>query len=181
MPSDKIKSKDLSYESTLPPLLQRLHDQKAGYGDQDRHERPIARPKRAKAHEDEDEPTVIDESGETVSKEELAKMTSAGGQNDQAEPLQEGGNVTGSVTNKDEALVSGALPDSGTSHQDQKLTDGTATKKRKVAKVIGGADPEDDETAPKGERDDSTVIQAKKRTKKKAKPVKLGFGEDDDG
>jgi hypothetical protein len=185
MPSDKIKSKDLSYESSLPPFLQRLHAQKAGLGDQDRHERPIARPKRVKAHEDEDEPTVVDESGETVSKEDFEKMTSAAGQDGQAEPLKEGGNVKGTLKGGDEALVSGALPDASTSHKtDQKVTDGTTTKKRKVAKVVGDDDGKDDETtgdATDGKKDESTVKHAVKRIKKKAKPIKLAFDDGDDG
>ena len=74
MPEGKIKAKDLQYDNSLPPFLQRLHAQNAGRGDQDRHERPLARPKRAKDHDEDDEPTVVDEAGETVSKAELEKI-----------------------------------------------------------------------------------------------------------
>ena len=77
MPEGKIKAKDLQYDNSLPPFLQKLHAQNAGIGDQDRHERPLARPQRARTHDEDDEPTVVDEAGETVSKAELEKMASA--------------------------------------------------------------------------------------------------------
>ena len=75
MSGDKIKSKDLSYDSSLPPFLQRLRDQNSGR-DTDRHEREIARPKGKKdaQAEEDDGPTVVDDSGETVTKEQITSM-----------------------------------------------------------------------------------------------------------
>lgn len=177
MPSDKIKYKDLSYDSSLPPFLQRLHAQKAGLGDSDRHERPIARPKRAKAHEEEDEPTVVDESGETVTKAEFDKMTA----NLASDGQKDSGHITGKLEADDEAMVSGAIQsDSVAPKQDQKLTDGTATKKRKAAKVIGEDEAregkEDDDPVKDG--DDSAVKKVSKKAKKKAKPIKLAFDDE---
>jgi hypothetical protein len=169
MPEGKIKSKDLQYDNSLPPFLQKLHAQNAGRGDQDRHERPLARPKRAKAHDDDDEPTVVDETGETVSKAELEKMASAaGGADEDVKTLGE---------ESAEPKASGALQDDA-QRNDQKVTDGTATKKRKVAKVVGEEDESkaNDDVAGAREPGAKKVI---KKAKKKAKPIKLAF--DDDG
>lgn len=180
-PEGKLKSKDLTYDSSLPPFLRRLHAQKGGFGDQDRHERPVARPKRAKAHEEDDEPTVVDESGETVSKADLEKMTAAEGISKVlSEGAEEGGNVTGSLKGEGEAMVSGAIQD-GTAglKSEQKVTDGAAVKKRKIVKVVG----EDEHDRPDDSKDDEGKgTSAKKVAKKgkKAKPIKLAFDEGDE-
>jgi nucleoid-associated protein YgaU len=173
MPEGKIKSKDLSYESTLPPFLQRLHAQKAGRGDVDRHEQLIARPKRSKAHEEEDEPTMVDEAGETISKAELEKLTAP-----------EGGDVDGGDENvktvgeeSAEPKGSGAVQD-GSQRVDQKVTDGTATKKRKAAKVVG--EDQDDAPAQPQVHDESSPKNAVKKAKKKGKPIKLAFNDDEE-
>ena len=172
-PEGKIKSKNLSYESTLPPFLQRLHDQNAGRGDQDRHERQIARPKRAKTHDEDDEPTVVDESGELVSKESLEKMSSATNGD-----VEDGGNVKGSTDVDAEPKASGAIQDDQLERSDQKVTDGTATKKRKAGKVVGeDSIGNGDDT---NEKNDSVTTKAAKKIKKKAKPIKLAFHNDDD-
>ena len=174
MPEGKIKSKDLSYESTLPPFLQRLHAQKAGRGDLDRHEQPIARPKRAKAHEEEDEPTVVDEAGETISKAELKKLT--GPEDGDVDGGDENGKTAGEESA--ERQGSGAIQD-GSQRVDQKVTDGTATKKRKAAKVVG----EDEDGPAKVESEvqrDSNPTKIIKKAKKKAKPIKLAFNDDDE-
>ncbi|KAK3683115.1 hypothetical protein LTR37_020553 [Vermiconidia calcicola] len=164
MPSSepKIKSKDLSYENTLPPFLQRLHAQKAGLGDQDRHERQIARPKRAKVDDEDDGPTLVDESGEVVSKEQMEKEM-----NDGAD-----GNVNGTLEGDGEPRASGAI---------QELTDGTAMtkkkKKRKLGKVVGDGDAD---TVADEEEGAVKKTTAKKAKKNKSKPIKLAFDDDDE-
>ena len=172
-PDGKIKAKDLSYESTLPPFLQELYDQNAGRGDQDRHERAIARPKRAKTNAEDDGPTVVDESGEMVSKEGLAMMTSNGNGE-----TQEGGNGKTGPDDVVEPKASGAMHENDVQRADQKVTDGTAIKKRKVAKVVG---VEDEEVHCKnGDREeDSATKKAAKKVRKKTKPIKLAFDDDD--
>ena len=170
MPEGKIKAKDLQYDNSLPPFLQRLHAQNAGSGDQDRHEKPIARPKKAKAHDEDDEPTVVDEAGETVSRAELEKMTSAASGEDE--------NVKTVGEEAAEPKASGALPDD-VQRSDQKVTDGTATKKRKVAKVVG----EENEGEANGGADGkqgSSAMKVVKKPKKKAKPIKLAFDDDNE-
>lgn len=174
--SEKIKSKDLNYDKSLPPFLQRLHAQKAGRGDTDRHEQPIARAKRAKNPDDDDDdgPTVIDESGDTVSKEEYERLTKPG-----AAASGDTANVTGDFDPTAEPKASGALPvdDAAESKRaEAKVTDGTAQKKRKVAKVVG-----DDEHGPEPTNDEPAVKKLTKKVKgKKSKPVKLAFDDGDD-
>ncbi|KAM0722114.1 hypothetical protein Q7P37_001555 [Cladosporium fusiforme] len=173
--SGKIKSKDLQYDSSLPPFLQRLRAQNAGYGedgDPDRHERPLARPKKAKNPDEDDGPTVVDESGETVSKEEYEKQLKG-----TAEGEEEGGNVTGELKGDGQPEASGAPPAESASRVEQKITDGTTVKKRKVGKVVGD-DNEDDTKDNTGQK--NTAQKPAKKAKKKAKPIKLAF-EDEEG
>ncbi|KAF7195627.1 hypothetical protein HII31_02945 [Pseudocercospora fuligena] len=171
--SDKIKSKDLSYDSSLPPFLQRLHEQKAGRGDTDRHERPIARAKRTKPADDDDGPTVVDDSGETVSKAQLEEMSK-----EATDEVQDTSSIKGELDPSTEPKASGALPDSnaGPRRTESSVTDGTAQKKRKAAKVIG-----DDEEAGDATEQKSSKKVAAKKAKKKAKPVKLTFEDDEEG
>lgn len=169
MPSDKIKSKDLSYTSDLPPFLQRLHDQKAGRGDTDRHEFQVARPKAKKNADEDDGPTIVDESGENVSKEDFQKLGAA-------ETV--GNGVTGSLESE-EPNSSSALQDGPYEGRKAKenVTDGTATKKRKVGKIVGGDEAEqEDKGSVDGEAGPKKTI---KKATKKAK-VKLAFNDDDE-
>ena len=173
MPQEaKIKSKDLSYEATLPPFLQRLHAQKAGRGDEDRHERPVARPTRVKTADEDDGPTVVDEGGETVSKEELEQLA-------KGESAEESGLVRGESIGDGEPKASGALPngDGDGTRSEQKVTDGTAVKKRKVGKVIG-EDGEEGKGNGGQEVENETPM---KKFKKKGKPIKLAFDDDEGG
>ena len=176
--SDKIKSKDLSYDSSLPPFLRRLHDRSAGRDDTDRHERAIARPKKAKDPNDDDGPIVVDDNGETLSKAEVEKLAA------ETAPKDDAPGVTGDIDPNAEPKVSGALPDgdksvttaaSGASRTDQKVTDGTAQKKRKLGKAIGS-----DQCATELEGEEASTTKVAKKVKKKAKPVKLAFGDDED-
>jgi len=174
MSGGKIKSKDLSYDSSLPPFLQRLRAQNTGYGDDgdpDRHERPLARPKKAKNPDNDDGPTFVDESGETVSKEDYEKQLRG-----DAEGEEDAGNVTGELKGDGKPLASGALPSDSGPRVEHKVTDGTATKKRKVAKVVG----EDNEDSPQtGDVEKDTTQKGPKKPKKKAKPIKLAFDDDE--
>ncbi|KXT12344.1 hypothetical protein AC579_7639 [Pseudocercospora musae] len=169
---DKFMSKDLSYDSSLPPFLQRLHEQKSGRGDADRHERPIARAKRTKNADDDDGPTVVDDSGETLSKAQLEEMSK-----EATNEVQNTSSIKGELDPSTEPKASGALPESngGARRTESSITDGTAQKKRKAAKVIG-----DDEEAGDATEQKSPKQIAAKKAKKKAKP-KLTFEDDEEG
>jgi hypothetical protein len=188
--SGKIKAKDLQYDSTLPPFLQRLHAQKAGRGDTDRHEQQVARPKRAKDTDADDGPTIVDESGEVVSKAEYESITKSGEAAREApgEGVVEGGDVGGSVTGKvaDDAAakVSGALPnEDSTPGNGEQRNSAIGAKKRKAVKVIGDDGAEDEPAKPKG--GDKVKIEKNvkmsSKPKKKAKAIKLAFDDADDG
>lgn len=170
--SEKIKSKDLSYDSTLPPFLQRLQNQNAGRGDTDRHEQQIARPKKSRDPNDDDGPTVVDESGETLSKDEVDKLT-----NPLESGIQDTENVTGDLDPSTEPKASGALPD--TKSSDSTVTDGTASKKRKVAKVVGNEDDGDENPGPENGEGEKGISKVTKKVKKKAKPIRLAFDDEE--
>lgn len=171
--SDKIKSKDLKYDSSLPPFLQRLHDQRGAQGDGDRHERAIARPKKPKEAGDDDEPTVVDERGETLTKKQFDEMT-----NETSAPASDAALVKGELNISAEPMASGALPDdaakSNKQVSDKNITNGTAQKKRKAAKVVG-----DDDVATENGDEKSAIAKTAKKAKKKAK-VKLAFNDDEE-
>lgn len=178
----KIRSKDLSYSTSLPPFLQRLHAQHTGNHtdrDPDRHENPVARPKRVKTGDDDDGPTVVDESGETVSKAELEKLTN--GSNEDTLDGDGAKNVTGAVAEGQEPVGSGAIQagENAAERSDDKVTDGrvVGSKKRKVGKVVG-EDVEEDATEIES-KDQPSAKKFAKKVKKKAKPIKLAF--DDEG
>ena len=175
--SGKIKAKDLSYDNTLPPFLQRLKAQHVGRdGDPDRHERDIARPTRAKDPNDDDGPTVVDESGEVVSKEELEKLSKpeeAEGKGDDREDGTQG-----------KLEADGPLAGEAGRRGEVKATTGLGAKKRKAAKVIGEEDEVPDGTLT-AKPDQKKFTEVKSTTtkpkKKKVKTIKLAFDEGDEG
>ncbi|KAH9829777.1 hypothetical protein Tdes44962_MAKER02255 [Teratosphaeria destructans] len=170
--SGKIKSKDLSYDSTLPPFLQRLHDKNASRGDTDRHERPLARPKRDKDPNEDDGPTVVDESGETLTKDEFERLTKA----EAAREGDVGGAVTGELKRDGRPEASGALPGAEEMKRGvDRVTDGLASKKRKAVKVVGDDAGGDRKIVDAEERGEKVV----KKQKKKAKPIKLAFDDEE--
>jgi len=177
-----LKSKDLAYNAKEPAFLQRIRGIQAGSGiDADRHERPIARPGRlTKSGNDEDDaPTyVVEDSGNTLSKEEyealLAKETQPDG--------EEGKNGTvvdkfadAPVTTKQDAgpAQADAIDEKVAARTKQDVTEvGGAQKKRKAARVVGGA-----EESGEADDKDEDIPKATKKMKKKVKPVKLSFGD----
>jgi len=178
--SSKIKAKDLSYDSALPPFLQRLHDQKAGRGDTDRHERQAARPKRAKDPNDDDGPTMVDESGESVSKEEYERLTKADAE---TEGPASGGVVEGNGQHDAAVAMSGAPLAEDGKKPHFKATTGPATKKRKAAKVVGDHDGDEEPALTATAKGDKVATEKKPaaKPKKKAKAIKLAFDDADEG
>lgn len=156
-----FKAKNLTYESNEPAFLRRLRGEVAG-NDADRHERPIARPKRLQKDDDEDDgPTyVVEESGDTLSKADYEAMLKGD------EPSHDGSAARPYGEDDHVKADSKAEPK-------QKVTEaGQAQKKRKVAKAIGGTG-EDDGAAEPEEQDKGK--KGVKKPKKKAKAVKLSF------
>ncbi|EME48013.1 hypothetical protein DOTSEDRAFT_147130, partial [Dothistroma septosporum NZE10] len=176
--SDKIKSKDLSYDSSLPPFLQRLHDRNAGRGNAHRHETAITRPKKAKDPNEDDGPTIVGDDGETLSKAEVEKFTAETASKDDIP------GVTGDIDPDAEPKVSSALPAEEQSmstaatsvhRTDRKVTDGTAQKKRKLGKAIGDGEG----AAEESKVNEASTTKVTKKVKRKAKPVRLPFDDDE--
>ncbi|THV97523.1 hypothetical protein D6D27_02071 [Aureobasidium pullulans] len=178
-----IKSKDLSYDKSAsqPAFLQRLRDQNSAITASGRQEQPIARAQRAKkaGDDDDDAPTyVVEGSSETLTKAEYEKLTSGDGDVEAGVKSKFGDvkdMVTGELTG-DSPKASGALPeeDDVPVRTSATIDAGKATKKRKVAKVVGGED--EDETSTR----DKTKGESKpKKPKKKGKPIKLSFGDEE--
>lgn len=172
----KITSKNLHYDATPPPFLARL---RTGRGASDgRHESPVLRPTKARSAEDEaeDEPVYVDEeSGETFAKREWEAREDA---------------ETGGQTLDGGEGADGVKSDLGSR---EKRAGIGAGKKRKAAKVVGGGqDEEEAHDAPAEpaavQKKDSTASNAgtpattktdRSKAGKKAKKVKLSFGDDE--
>ncbi|KAF1939715.1 hypothetical protein EJ02DRAFT_252334 [Clathrospora elynae] len=157
-----FKAKDLQFDDSQPAFLQRLRGQLMS-GDSARHEQPIARNKRMqKDDEEEDAPTyVMEETNDLLTKEEYAAFVSGKdskkGEDGKAQP-------------KDGASEATTKPK-------DKITEvGANAKKRKAPKVIGDDQEQNNETSAK--KTDARVV---KKSKKKAKAVKLTFGDEDEG
>jgi hypothetical protein len=125
-----------------------------------RHEQPVARNKKLKNDDEDDAPTyVLEDTNQSLSKAEY-------------EALVAGDDAKGD----DSATEESALKDPTTGPErpikDNIAEVGKASKKRKVAKVIG-EEGEDEKTTKKID------IKVTKKPKKKSKPVKLTFGDEE--
>ena len=168
----KITPKNLSYDSTLPPFLQRLQANNASLDG--RSEFQSTRPKKPRNAEDdaEDEPVYFDEdSGETLTKKEWEEK-------DKAEDAGEDGKAEsrdckeGLATEKKQA-------------ENEKIAAIGVSKKRKSGKVVGGDDEDEKGDAVAGlkklgktEKSEGKKVE-KGKSAKKGKKVKLSFGDDE--
>lgn len=152
-----------STDSEQPAFLRRLRGELTS-GDTARHEQPIARNKRMKDDEDDAPTYVLEDTKESLTKEEYEALVSG-------------------KDFKEKEEVEDAAKD-GVTESRPKLKDriaevGAGTKKRKAAKVVS---EETEGTHPVNSKDakstDSKVV--KKPKKKKAKAVKLTFGDDEE-
>ncbi|TVY92341.1 hypothetical protein LAWI1_G001766 [Lachnellula willkommii] len=171
----KITPKNLSYDSTLPPFLARLQESNAS--SDGRHEFHAARPKKARTAEDEaeDEPVYFDEgSGETLTKSEWEEREAkeegeaAVDGKGEAEEKEKKMEVEGG---KEKAAVAVAAIGVG--------------KKRKVGRIVGGDEDEEESIKRSTEQkvsqagEGKKVDAAKSKGKKKGKKIKLSFGDED--
>ncbi|KAF2451839.1 hypothetical protein P171DRAFT_348247 [Karstenula rhodostoma CBS 690.94] len=157
-----FKAKDLHYNDKQPAFLRRLRGELAGDGS-GRHEQPVPRNKRLKKDDDEDDaPTyVLEDTNQSMTKAEYEAMV-AGDDAEKSEETTKGDNE--------------ATKDSATTQPKDNIVEvGKATKKRKVAKVIA---EERDGDAEESKEPEKKVV---KKAKKKGKPVKLSFGDEEGG
>lgn len=165
----RITPKNLSYDTTLPPFLQRM--QQANTGLDGRHERAIARPRKAKNADDEedDAPTYVDEdTNHTLSKEEYAALVKSDEQVAEEAPVK---------ANKD---ISEA-DDNEVALKKEKVAVIGPSKKRPIGKVVG-VDESEDTTVSEDKQKHRVSIDKKSDTlkpKKKSKKIKLSFNDDE--
>jgi hypothetical protein len=168
-----LKAKDLQYgkssimeqqsgtrltrtDNAQPAFLRRLRGELAGDGS-GRHDRPNPINKKLKTDDEEDAPTyVMENTNQSLSKAEYEAMV-AGKDPKEDEGGEKANDAVASANKKDNIAEVGK-----------------ASKKRKVAKVIGEEKDED----PKGEVGSEKVAE-KKVIKKAKKKVKLSFGDDE--
>ncbi|KAF2462105.1 hypothetical protein BDY21DRAFT_277391 [Lineolata rhizophorae] len=157
-----FKAKNLSYEAKEPAFLRRLRGEVAADPGTESRDRPsVARPKRLKNDDDDDEPTyVVEGSHDTLSKAEYDALVSGKSPDGEDGETKAGAPESSSKDAKEDP-----------SRKKQHVAEvGQHQKKRKAAKVVGDA-AEDTQDAPRSRP---------KKPKKKTKAVKLSFGDDEE-
>ncbi|KZZ95448.1 hypothetical protein AAL_04679 [Moelleriella libera RCEF 2490] len=163
--SEKITSKNLSYSSSLPPFLARLHAEVGGATGPD----PVlaaqkrSRKKRSSSEEAEDEPLVVDEHGNSLDVH-----------------VEKDGTVTESDF-KDREAVDDQGNDDMVEKREVESKSSIGTRKRKAGKVIGdtaAASHDGQGEADKRREKTSGTLKAGQKTAK-AKKIKLSFDEDE--
>jgi hypothetical protein len=185
--SKKITSKNLHYDSSLPPFLARLRGQ-AVSGPDDGPDpilagrRRAAKPRSGSA-EAEDAPLVVDEGGNVVDGVSVG-VDGAVRQIETTPKDDEGGEKVEEERAKPNDVDGKNTGDKGTGIW--------AGKKRKVGKVIGGLDEDADDQEKTGREKhakEKTKVSSKvdvgeksssSKGKKKAKKIKLSFGDDEE-
>ncbi|XDG00409.1 hypothetical protein ABKA04_000024 [Annulohypoxylon sp. FPYF3050] len=188
----KITSKNLSYSNDLPPFLAKLRGQQDQQRNSDSPDpilaarRRAARPRSA-SEEAEDAPLVVDEAGNTI-----------------AFPGADGDAPAETGDGDKEGKDSGNADDEGGKEREkerEKVAGIGASKKRKVGRVVGGDEDEGPvNTAPRTQSKKESLAKSgdkkeakhptdqnskdaksgTKQGKKKAKKIKLSFGDDGD-
>jgi hypothetical protein len=173
----KITPKNLSYDDTLPPFLQRLRANNNALDG--RNEFQSARPKKARnpGDEAEDEPVYFDEeSGETLTKKEWEAKENSEVAGDAGED-----GVSGTGMGDDGEKKAG---------EKEKVAAIGVSKKRKAGKVVGGEEYDEKDNIVGGDKEvskpeNSEKSEGKKSEKrkiggaKKGKKIKLSFGDDE--
>ncbi|KAF3009767.1 hypothetical protein E8E13_009661 [Curvularia kusanoi] len=160
-----FKAKDLHFDNSQPAFLQRLRGQMQGE-DSARHERPIPRNKRMKQDDEDDAPTyVLEETNQSMTKEEYEAFVA------KKDPKEDAASEQDDTSKDSEKTIEARSKD--------KITEvGANAKKRKAAKIIG-EEQQDGKDEPKDGK--NSDIKTVKKPKKKAKAVKLTFGDEEEG
>ncbi|RMZ79873.1 hypothetical protein DV737_g3224, partial [Chaetothyriales sp. CBS 132003] len=152
-----FKAKNLTYDKSQPAFLQRLRAEFGGERNNVQFERPN-KPRLQIGDAAEDGPTIVDESGEGVSKEEYERMLRG---------------------EEEDAKGAGPDPRDGAGQEDTEDAQIGNAKKRKVGKVVGSEAEEVQMKRGQGhgdtEKSTSATRDAGKAPKKRAKKIKLSF------
>lgn len=194
--SNKITGKNLHYDQSLPPFLARLKGQHAADADSPdpilASRRRQAKPRSA-SQDAEDAPLIVDDDGNVLAGVEVAADGTVTAN-------EEAGSGAGGDGHSREAdgVKDGDLEGKGPGpRQEDKVATIGGSKKRKLGKVVG-ADAEDDKQEdhgltkqekaspganPRPTAGNKVATEAKPKgpvkAKKKAKKIKLSFGDDD--
>ncbi|KAI1435507.1 hypothetical protein GGR50DRAFT_313941 [Xylaria sp. CBS 124048] len=137
--SQKITAKNLTYDTSLPPFLARLHGHRAAQTGPDpilaSHRRPGQQ--RSASEEAEDAPLVVDENGNVVDLEQPAEEIPDRGEKEKEE--EEAGGEKGRESKDKDREGDGGK-------EREKVAAIGASRKRKVGRVIGDEGSSDDET-----------------------------------
>ncbi|KAI0416727.1 hypothetical protein F5X98DRAFT_178604 [Xylaria grammica] len=171
--SQKITSKNLTYDSSLPPFLARLRGQQTAHSGPDpilaAHRRPGQ--KRSASEEAENAPVIVDEDGNVVYlKDGLLDGEDSTGQQDKKE-------VRGEDDEEKEDPNHTAQGDLAQSKEKEKVASIGASRKRKVGRVIG-EEHLDDEGAKSKMKKETKNDEA--RIAKASADVRRLVDEDDD-
>jgi hypothetical protein len=129
-----------------------------------RHERPTPRNKRAKQDDEDDAPTyILEDTNQSMTKEEFEAFIANKEPRNESNPAEEG-------AAKDHA-------DSEIKSKDKITEVGTNAKKRKAAKIISDEREDGNDATKETKKLDGKVVR---KPKKKAKAVKLTFGEEEE-
>ncbi|KAK3301775.1 uncharacterized protein B0T15DRAFT_497489 [Chaetomium strumarium] len=197
--SRKITANNLQYTTTLPPFLARLRGQHTSETDRDAPDpilaarRRPAKPRSGSA-EAEDAPLVVDEYGNTV-------VDITVGVDGTVKEKSEQAGSAGDAQNKDGDTSSSVAAAEGAAGEQLPgvIQAGAQRKKRKIGRVIGGADADEGEseetgwkekegaktskpataTAREPQESGDSAPAPKAKTKKKAKKIKLSFGDEE--
>jgi len=172
-----FKSKNLQYERSEPAFLRRIRGELVGStNDPDYQTNSVPLPKKPRRLELEDDegPTyVLEDSGETVTKEVFEKMMAKNKEGEDkslvadAERKQQGNGAQ----NEKNGNVN--------QHKQQVAQIGALSKKRKIAKVVGER-PDSDEATEENSTSKVSIKRNVQKPKKKAKQVKLTFDDDNE-
>lgn len=176
-----LKAKDLTYNKEQPAFLQRLRAQHGG----DRRNVQFARPKKDRlktGDADEDEPTIVDEEGETVAKAEWEERVKTEHDRREADATVHGEDL------RNDGRQSETIDTAEAAREKQQVAGIGTGKKRKAAKVFADDfDGEKERTADQAiatrtnndTKVTSTSQEPNVKPKKKGKKIKLSFDEPD--
>src|SRR5579871_2341570 len=169
-----FKSKNIHYEHNEPAFLRRIRGEIVDSADDQTNSVPLPQKPRRLELGDDDGPTyVLEESGDTVTKEVFEKMIA---KNKEVEDIPV---IEDAEEKRQDNGAQNEKNDNMSRHKQQVAQIGALTKKRKIAKIVGQG-PDSDERA---EGASSSKVFSKpnvQKPKKKAKQVKLTFDDDNE-
>lgn len=166
-----FKSKNLQYERSEPAFLRRIRGEIVGSEDDQTNSVPLPkRPRRLELGDDDGPTYVLEDSGDTVTKEVFEKMI-AKNKEDEDRLV---------VADTEKQQDNGAQNEKNNNinrHKQQVAQIGALSKKRKVAKIVAEG-PDSDEGAEGAFSSKVSSTRKVQKPKKKTKQVKLTFDDD---